>query len=69
MKYFPNWLRLFLLKIARKIVEREGLTCADIRTIAGTTYIVDFDNRFYKVSAAPNPEPKVSPSHNLKLIK
>jgi hypothetical protein len=66
----PKIIRKLLLNYARKIVEAEGLTCADIREIAGNTYIVDKQDQFYLVSAAPRPpSEKKQSTHSLRLIK
>lgn len=64
-----NFIRKFLLNWARKIVEREGLTCADIREVAGSHYIVDRDETFYSIGEIAVPKSKGSREHNLTLIK
>ena len=65
-----NYFRQLLLNWARKIVEREGLTCADIREVGNTFYLVDRDNQFYKIAATIDPtrSQKIA-EHNLQIIK
>lgn len=45
----PKFLRIIFLKFARRIAKNEGLTLADIRERAGTYYIVDHNESWYRI--------------------
>jgi len=66
-----KFFRQLLLNWARKIIMSEGLICADVRKIGTSYYLVNNDNQFFKVGAAPDPaySAKNQIVHNLNIIK